>query len=112
VQITASETVGVETRGNFYEVTGALRDMVPNHMLALMAMVTMEPLNSFEAEDIRNEKAKTIAAIPLVVGAEVAKGLFADNTPRVRSKATVFRAILMSRKFPRIRLLKRTVLLS
>ncbi len=46
VQITASETVGVEKRGSFYEQTGALRDMVPNHMFQLLAMTTMEPPNS------------------------------------------------------------------
>ncbi len=63
VQITASETVGVERRGKFYEVTGALRDMVPNHMFQLLSMVTMEPPNSFDADDVRAEKAKVIAAL-------------------------------------------------
>lgn len=43
VQITAAETVGVETRGAFYDNTGALRDMVPNHLFQLLAMVAMEP---------------------------------------------------------------------
>lgn len=43
VQITAAETVGVETRGAFYDSTGALRDMVPNHLFQLLAMVAMEP---------------------------------------------------------------------
>jgi len=63
VQITASETVGVEKRGKFYEVTGALRDMVPNHMFQLLSMITMEPPNSFDADDVRAEKAKVIAAL-------------------------------------------------
>ncbi len=63
VQITASETVGVEMRGKFYEVTGALRDMVPNHMFQLLAMVAMEPPNSFDADAVRSEKAKVIGAI-------------------------------------------------
>ena len=48
VQITVSETVGVEQRGKFYEVTGALRDMVPNHVFQLLAMVAMEPPVCFD----------------------------------------------------------------
>ena len=63
VQITAAETVGVEKRGKFYETTGALRDMVPNHMFQLLAMTTMEPPNSFDADAVRSEKAKVIEAI-------------------------------------------------
>ncbi len=63
VQITAAETVGVEARGSFYEVTGALRDMVPNHMFQLLAMTTMEPPNSFDADAVRSEKAKVIDAL-------------------------------------------------
>src|SRR5262249_34276172 len=50
VQITAAETVGVERRGSFYETTGALRDMVPNHMFQLLAMTAMEPPISFDAD--------------------------------------------------------------
>ena len=63
VQITASETVGVEGRGSFYEGTGALRDMVPNHLFTLLCMVAMEPPNSFDADDVRSEKAKLLSAI-------------------------------------------------
>jgi glucose-6-phosphate 1-dehydrogenase len=63
VQITAAETVGVEQRGNFYERTGALRDMVPNHLFQLLAMVAMEPPTAFGADAVRSEKAKVIAAI-------------------------------------------------
>jgi glucose-6-phosphate 1-dehydrogenase len=63
VQITASETVGVERRGKFYEKTGALRDMVPNHVFQLLAMTAMEPPNSFDADAVRNKKAEVIEAI-------------------------------------------------
>ena len=63
VQITAAETVGVEERGSFYEPTGALRDMVPNHMFQLLASVAMEPPNSFDADAVRAEKAKVLQAI-------------------------------------------------
>ena len=63
VQITALETVGVESRARFYETTGALRDMVPNHMFQLLAMTAMEPPTSFSADAVRTEKAKVIDAI-------------------------------------------------
>ncbi|USI73810.1 glucose-6-phosphate dehydrogenase [Sphingomonas morindae] len=63
VQITAAETVGIGTRGAFYDVTGALRDMVPNHLFQLLAMIAMEPPTSFDAESIRTEKGKVLKAI-------------------------------------------------
>jgi glucose-6-phosphate 1-dehydrogenase len=63
VQITAAETVGVETRGSFYENTGALRDMVPNHLFQLLAMVAMEPPAAFGADAVRGEKAKVVGAV-------------------------------------------------
>jgi len=63
IQITSAETVGVETRGSFYERTGALRDMVPNHLFQLLAMVAMEPPAAFGGDAVRSEKAKVIAAI-------------------------------------------------
>jgi glucose-6-phosphate 1-dehydrogenase len=70
VQITAAETVGVEGRGKFYESTGALRDMVPNHMFQLLAMTAMEPPISFEAEAVRAKKAEVIEAIHPMTEAE------------------------------------------
>jgi glucose-6-phosphate 1-dehydrogenase len=63
VQITAAETVGVEHRGKFYERTGALRDMVPNHVFQLLAMTAMEPPNSFDADAVRAKKTEVIQAI-------------------------------------------------
>jgi glucose-6-phosphate 1-dehydrogenase len=63
VQITVAESVGVEKRGRFYEKTGALRDMVPNHVFQLVAMTAMEAPNSFDADAVRSEKAKVIDAI-------------------------------------------------
>ena len=66
VQITAAETVGVEKRGKFYEATGALRDMVPNHVFSLLSMVAMEPPTGFDAAAIRSKKAEVLAAMPAV----------------------------------------------
>lgn len=63
VQITAAETVTVESRAGFYDKTGALRDMTPNHMFQLLAMVAMEPPNAFSAEAVRTEKARVIDAV-------------------------------------------------
>jgi glucose-6-phosphate 1-dehydrogenase len=63
IQITVAETVGVERRGKFYEKTGALRDMVPNHVLQLLAMTAMEPPNSFDADAVRAKKTEVIQAI-------------------------------------------------
>lgn len=66
VQITAAETLGVEARGQFYETTGALRDMVPNHALSLLSMVAMEPPVGFDAADVRTKKAELFASMPAV----------------------------------------------
>jgi len=63
IQITAAETVGVERRGKFYEKTGALRDMVPNHVFQLLALTAMEPPISFDADAVRDKKAEVIEAI-------------------------------------------------
>src|SRR5437588_1976079 len=63
VQITAAETVGVEGRGRFYEKTGALRDMVPNHLFQLLAMIAMEPPISFDADAVLGKKRERLQAI-------------------------------------------------
>lgn len=63
VQITVSESVGVEKRGAFYEHTGALRDMIPNHVFQLVAMTAMEAPNSIDADAIRSEKARVFEAV-------------------------------------------------
>jgi glucose-6-phosphate 1-dehydrogenase len=63
VQITVSETVGVETRGGYYDTSGTLRDMVPNHIFQLISLTAMEPPVSFEADVVRDEQAKILKAI-------------------------------------------------
>jgi glucose-6-phosphate 1-dehydrogenase len=63
VQITVAETLGVEERGSYYDSSGALRDMVPNHLFQLVSLIGMEPPNSFSADDVRNEKVKVLRAI-------------------------------------------------
>lgn len=76
VQITAAETIGVEGRGAFYEPTGCLRDMVPNHLFQLFCMTGMEPPNSFAAEAVRTEKAKLVEATPPVVVEDAVRGQY------------------------------------
>ncbi|MET0271233.1 MAG: glucose-6-phosphate dehydrogenase [Sphingomonas sp.] len=80
VQITAGETVTVGTRGKFYDATGALRDMIPNHLFQLLAMVGMEPPVSFDAEAIRTEKGKVISAIRPIDPAEAIRGQYAAGS--------------------------------
>jgi glucose-6-phosphate 1-dehydrogenase len=80
VQITVAETVGVERRGKFYEGTGALRDMVPNHLFTLLSMVAMEPPTGFDAASIRSRKAEVFAAMPAVVPALAMRGQYGAGT--------------------------------
>jgi glucose-6-phosphate 1-dehydrogenase len=80
VQITAAETVGVENRGKFYEVTGALRDMVPNHVLSLLTMVAMEPPTGFDAAAIRSKKAEVLAAMPAVKPDQAVRAQYGAGT--------------------------------
>jgi glucose-6-phosphate 1-dehydrogenase len=63
VQITVDEKLGVGHRGSFYDGTGALRDMVPNHLFQLLSLVAMEPPTRFDAHSVRSEKADVLAAI-------------------------------------------------
>jgi len=92
VQITVAETVGVEGRGDFYDQTGALRDIVQNHGLQLLAMFAMEPPVEFGAEDLRDEKLKVLRGVkpmaPEDVAANTVRGQYVSGWvegERVRS---------------------------
>ena len=76
IQITVAESLGTEGRGRFYEATGALRDMVPNHLFQLVAMTAMEPPVSFDAEDIRAKKAEVFKAMPALTPADAVRGQY------------------------------------
>ena len=71
VQITISETVGVEGRWSYYNETGALRDMLQNHMLQLLALIAMEPPREFTPDAVRNEKVKVLRSLRPLIGADV-----------------------------------------
>jgi glucose-6-phosphate 1-dehydrogenase len=91
VQITVAESIGVETRGKFYEATGALRDMIPNHLFQLVAMTAMEPPVSFDAEDIRAKKAEMFKAIHAMTLSDVVRGQY-DTGIVGDEKAKAYRA--------------------
>ena len=71
VQITVSETIGLEGRGGYYDGAGALRDMVQNHMLQLLALVAMEPPASFDATAVRDEKVKVLRSLRPITPATI-----------------------------------------
>ena len=97
VEITVAESLGVEQRGAFYEQTGAIRDIVQNHVFQVLAVMAMEPPVSFDAEAIRNEKVKVLRAIQPLNPAEVVRGQYAGGTidgkrvPAYRNEAGVGR---------------------
>jgi glucose-6-phosphate 1-dehydrogenase len=64
VQISVAESVGVERRGKYYDHTGALRDMIPNHLIQLLALTAMEPPSSFSSTALQNEQVKVLEASP------------------------------------------------
>jgi glucose-6-phosphate 1-dehydrogenase len=79
VQITAAETIGVEGRGRFYEQIGALRDMVPNHLFQLLAMIGMEPPISFDADAVRAKKTELLQAIHSISAENAVRGQYGSG---------------------------------
>ncbi|RXZ84780.1 glucose-6-phosphate dehydrogenase [Paenibacillaceae bacterium] len=87
VQITLSETVGVEERGGYYDKSGALRDMGQNHMLQMLTMIAMEPPSRLHGEDIRDEKVKVLRSLRQYASAErvygdVVRGQYTEGALR------------------------------
>jgi len=84
VQITASEEVGVELRGGYYDESGAMRDMVPNHLFQLISLTAMEPPTSFDANAVRDEQTKVLRAIAPYTPEEVlrrsVRGQYGEGT--------------------------------
>ncbi len=76
VQLTVAEDIGVENRGRLYEETGALRDIVQNHMFQLLALTCMSPPSSFDPEALRDEKVKVLHSIRPVAPADVVRGQY------------------------------------
>ncbi len=97
VQITVAEEIGVEGRGNFFDEVGTLRDVIQNHAMQLLSLLTMEPPASLDAEAIRNERVKVLRAVQrvdpsAVVRAQYDSGrLAAESVPGFRDEAGVRR---------------------
>src|SRR3954469_18880123 len=83
IQITAAETLGVEGRAGYYETSGALRDMVQNHLLQLLCLVAMEPPTDLSADSIRDEKVKVVRSLRRMsaeeIGRNVVRGQYAEG---------------------------------
>jgi glucose-6-phosphate 1-dehydrogenase len=83
IQITVSERLGVGTRGGYYEEAGAMRDMVQNHLMQVLALVTMEPPVALDAEPVRDEKVKLLSAVrrlrPDQVASQVVRGQYREG---------------------------------
>ena len=79
VQITAAESIGVEGRGAYYQEAGALRDMIQNHLLQVMATVAMEPSATFEPDSVRDERSKLLRSIHIMTRDEVSANAVAGQ---------------------------------
>jgi glucose-6-phosphate 1-dehydrogenase len=100
VQITVAETVGVESRGRFYDATGALRDMVPNHLCQLLTMIAMEPPTCFNADSVRTEKAKALDAVQHLLPEAVAHNVVRAQYDAGRVGDTQMRSYLEETNVP------------
>src|SRR6202040_1858270 len=91
VQITMAEEFGVSGRGKFYEETGAIRDVVQNHLLQVVALLAMEPPTSMYPESIRDEQVKVFRMIPPIKPTHLVRGQFRGylNEPGVAPDSTV-----------------------
>ncbi len=76
VQITVAESIGVEGRGDYYDRSGAMRDMVQNHLMQLLCLIAMEPPSRFRADSVRNEKLKVIESLEPVPMSDIVRGQY------------------------------------
>lgn len=79
IQITVAETVGVEGRGAYYDKSGAMRDMVQNHLMQLLCLTAMEPPSKFDPDAVRDEKLKVIRALDPVAPEDLVRGQYRGN---------------------------------
>ncbi|MBF9036365.1 glucose-6-phosphate dehydrogenase [Rhodobacterales bacterium HKCCE2091] len=86
VQITVAEEVGVGGRGTYYDKSGAMRDMVQNHLMQLLCLTAMEPPTRFEPDAVRDEKLKVIRALDPVPRSNIVRGQY-SSAPRIKSYA-------------------------
>ncbi|MEL7212006.1 MAG: glucose-6-phosphate dehydrogenase [Pseudomonadota bacterium] len=89
IQITVAETVGVGGRGGYYDKSGAMRDMVQNHLMQLLCLIAMEPPSKFDPDAVRDEKLKVIRALDPVAHHHIVRGQYSEtkDTPSYREDA-------------------------
>jgi len=80
IQITVAETVGVQGRGEYYDNSGAMRDMVQNHLMQLLCLIAMEPPAKFDPDAVRDEKLKVIRALDPVDWHHIVRGQYSETT--------------------------------
>jgi glucose-6-phosphate 1-dehydrogenase len=80
VQITVAETVGVNGRAEYYDKSGAMRDMVQNHLMQLLCLIAMEPPSRFDPDAVRDEKLKVIRALEPLESGDIVRGQYASET--------------------------------
>lgn len=83
MQITVSETVGIDGRFGYYDQVGQLRDMLQNHLMQLLCLVAMEPPNTMTAHEVAMKKSKLFAHFESLTTPQCLTTLFVGNTPRV-----------------------------
>ncbi|WP_323782268.1 glucose-6-phosphate dehydrogenase [Thalassovita sp.] len=89
IQITVAETVGVQGRGEYYDRSGAMRDMVQNHLMQLLCLIAMEPPSKFEPDSVRDEKLKVIRALDPVEPEDIVRGQYLADGDRAGYLADV-----------------------
>lgn len=89
VQITVAETVGVAGRGEYFDKSGAMRDMVQNHLMQLLCLIAMEPPSHFDADAVRDEKLKVIRALDPVASTDIVRGQYRSSRSEPGFKSEV-----------------------
>ena len=99
VQITVAETLGLENRGSYYDQTGAIKDMLQNHLLQILCLVSMEPPTSINSESIRDEKLKVLRSLRPLKKKPLKNIVLLGNIKTVQLMVMQNAVILMSLEF-------------
>jgi glucose-6-phosphate 1-dehydrogenase len=99
IQITVAETVGVGGRGSYYDTSGAMRDMVQNHMMQLLCLIAMEPPSRFDPDAVRDEKLKVIRALLPVEAGDIVRGQYGAGNGHASYKQDAENAASVTESF-------------
>ncbi|MCS4533027.1 glucose-6-phosphate dehydrogenase [Neisseria montereyensis] len=100
VQLTIAEELGVEERGEFYDITGALRDMVQNHLIQMLCMTAMEPPASLDADAVRDEKLKLIQSLKPLTATDVAENVIRAQYTKAQKDGKTVNGYLQEHNIP------------